>query len=408
MRRTDAIISYETVHYNDATSKEADRFRLAIQHFQEAETPVLLSLSGLNVVQSVVFTFGIVMIVILSAYQISKNRQKVGVFISIVTYMTQLKAPLEYFGTFFNHIQNNLIDAERMLELVGSPSPIKLRALTQRSTQFTHQPQITDKFNACRLPRLKGDVEFHNVTFSYQGQRSALKDVSFRVPTNTHTALVGDSGGGKSTCLKLLFRFYDVSSGSIRVDGNDIRDVTQSSLRSQIGVVPQDTILFNETILYNLLYANSEANMEEVTAACKEANIHDRIIGFPKGYETIVGERGLRLSGGEKQRVAIARALLRNPRIMLLDEATSSLDSQTERGIQRALVSAAKERTTITIAHRLSTITGANQILVLREGSIVERGTHESLLALGKTYYRMWQKQTLHGDDEDLRPFEES
>lgn len=225
--------------------------------------------------------------------------------------------------------------------------------------------------------------------------------MSFVVAPNTHTALVGDSGGGKSTCLKLLFRFYDVSSGSVKVDGYDVRRVTQRSLRQQIGVVPQDTILFNETIVYNLRYAKPEATVDEIEDACKAANIHDRILGFPNGYLTMVGERGLRLSGGEKQRIAIARVLLRNPRIMLLDEATASLDSRTERDIQKSLISAAKGRTTITIAHRLSTITSADQILVLREGSIIERGTHEGLLAQRGHYFQMWQKQITAKDDED-------
>lgn len=279
--------------------------------------------------------------------------------------------------------------------------------------KFNEKPAIVDAEDAQDIPYSDGNISFEDVCFAYDQRKPALNKVSFAVKPGTSTAIVGESGSGKSTCLKLLFRFYDISSGSIRIDGKDIRDLKVAEYRKHISVVPQDTILFNSSILYNLQYANPHASMEDIYAACRAASIHDRIMSFPEGYETKVGERGLRLSGGEKQRVrkslskslvstltnqkfklAIARALVKNPRIMLLDEATASLDSHTEKQIQGALEVATRGRTTITIAHRLSTITKCDQIIVLENGSIIEQGTHEELLQLNGKYSDMWEKQT--------------
>ncbi|KAJ4357163.1 uncharacterized protein N0V89_001738 [Didymosphaeria variabile] len=290
-------------------------------------------------------------------------------FVSILAYFTQLQAPLQFFGSFYNQVQNNLIDAERMLAL-----------------------------NAKEIMRCDGRITFSNVSFAYHQRKPAINNVSFTVEPGTKTAIIGESGSGKSTCLKLLFRFYDVSSGSIQVDGHDIRSLKMLSYRRHIAVVPQETILFNASILYNLQYAKPDAALEEIYEACKAASIHDRITEFPEGYDTKVGERGLRLSGGERQRIAIARALLKDPQMILLDEATASLDSHTEKQIQGALEYATNGRTTMTIAHRLSTITDADQILVFHHGEIVERGTHEELIRKHGRYYDMWEKQTKKQD----------
>ncbi|KAF3483155.1 heavy metal tolerance protein [Arthroderma uncinatum] len=374
--KTDALMSYETVHHNSAVPNELSRFNGLIKSFQGAEYFVFFSLNMLNVTQNLLFTAGVAIVCLLCAYQISADMQKVSMFVTLITYLAQLQAPLNFFGSFYTQVQNNLIDAERMLAL------------------FKEKPLIQDADDAMPLNYCKGRVEFKNVNFAYDERRPALRDVSFVVESGTSTAIVGESGSGKSTILKLLFRFYDVAGGSVHIDQMDLRDMTVASLRSHLGVVPQDAILFNDTILYNLLYARPTATMEQVYEACRAASIHDRIMSFPDGYETKVGERGLRLSGGEKQRITIARTFLRSPQILLLDEATASLDSQTERQIQGALESIAKGRTSITIAHRLSTITKADQIIVLHQGRVVERGTHTELLSANGMYSQMWEKQT--------------
>ncbi|KAF2264633.1 ABC heavy metal transporter [Lojkania enalia] len=378
--KMDTMLSYETVHHNNAVPTEVERFGDHVTAFQKAEFSVLFSLNALNITQNMILTLGVLLVVLLSAFQISVGAHTVAMFVSILAYFTQLQAPLQFFGSFYNQVQNNLIDAERMLDL------------------FKLKPTIIDSQTAEELDSCAGEISFDNVTFSYGYVKPALSDVSFCVPIGTSTAIVGESGSGKSTCLKLLFRFYDVASGSIRIDGRDIRDFRIASYRSHFGVVPQDTILFNSSIRYNLQYARLDAREDEIYAACRAASIHDKILSFPRGYDTIVGERGLRLSGGEKQRIAIARAILKNPQIILLDEATASLDTHTEKQIQAALETATKGRTTITVAHRLSTITKHNQILVFHEGSIVERGRHEDLLELGGRYKEMWEKQTRIGD----------
>ncbi|EFR00290.1 heavy metal tolerance protein [Nannizzia gypsea CBS 118893] len=384
--KTDALMSYETVHHNSAVPNELSRFNGLIKSFQGAEYFVFFSLNMLNATQNLLFTAGVAIVCLLCAYQISADMQKVAMFVTLITYLAQLQAPLNFFGSFYTQVQNNLIDAERMLAL------------------FKEKPLVTDGENAMPLNYCTGKVEFKNINFAYDERRPALRDVSFVVEPGTSTAIVGESGSGKSTILKLLFRFYDVAGGSVKVDGMDVRDMTIASLRSHLGVVPQDAILFNDTVLYNLLYARPEATMEQVYEACRAASIHDRIMSFPDGYETKVGERGLRLSGGEKQRITIARTFLRSPQILLLDEATASLDSQTERQIQGALEKIAKGRTSITIAHRLSTITKADQIIVLHQGRVVEKGTHTELLSANGMYSQMWEKQTkakVKADSED-------
>ncbi|KAK8013420.1 hypothetical protein PG991_009013 [Apiospora marii] len=381
--KTDALISYETVHHNGAIGAEMTRFRKLMAFFQGAEYKVFFSLNLLNAVQNIVFTIGILILCYLDAFQISQSRQKVARFVTLLTYLAQLQAPLSFFGSFYTQVQNNLVDAERMLDW-----------------QFDEQPTIVDKPGSKPLVRCQGHIRFQDVDFAYDARKPALRGVSFEVAPGTATAIVGESGSGKSTILKLLFRFYDVDKGSIKIDAVDSRDITVEDLRRHFGIVPQDTVLFNDTLMYNIMYAKPEATEEEVYAACRAANIHDKILSFPEGYETSVGERGLKLSGGEKQRVSIARTFLRSPQILLLDEATASLDSQTERQIQEALELVSKGRTTITIAHRLSTIIKSDQIVVLHEGRVVEKGTHAQLIAQQGKYLEMWNKQIQADEDE--------
>ncbi|KAJ5808614.1 hypothetical protein N7474_009883 [Penicillium riverlandense] len=373
--KNDSMVSYETVKYFNAEQYEFDRYRGAVSDYQKAEYHVLFSLTLLNTCQNTVFMFGLLITCFIAAYQVSTGQQPVGRFVALLTYMAQLQGPLNFFGTFYRSIQSALINAERMLEL------------------FREQPSVVDKPRAAPLAVCKGDINFDNVQFSYDARKTALNGLGFQCKPGTTTALVGESGGGKSTVFRLLFRFYNPEKGCIRIDGHDVQDLTIDSVRSHIGVVPQDTVLFNETLMYNLKYANPEATDEDVYEACRAASIHDKILTFPDGYSTKVGERGLRLSGGEKQRVAIARTILKNPRIILLDEATAALDTETEEQIQKALASLAHGRTMLVIAHRLSTITTADRILVLHGGRVVESGTHEELLALKGSYSGMWRKQ---------------
>ncbi|TRX95056.1 hypothetical protein FHL15_004141 [Xylaria flabelliformis] len=385
---TDAIMAYETVQHNCAVPAETEKYKGHVITYQKAERLVQLSLNFLNLIQSSVFTIGVAMIVVVSAYKIAHGQQSVSDFVSLITYFAQLQAPLNFFGTFYTMLQNNLIEAERMLEL------------------FNETSGVVEKPDAKDLPSAQGEIKFNNVTFSYQDKEPVLHGINFTVAPGTKTALVGESGSGKSTCLKLLFRFYDVADGSITVDGHDVRDLKINGLRKHIGVVPQDTVLFNATIMYNLLYADPKATEADVYEACKAANIHERIMAFPDRYNTKVGERGLKLSGGERQRIAIARAILKNARMLLLDEATASLDSHTERQIQEALERVTAGRTTVTIAHRLSTIVDSDQIIVLHKGKVVERGTHSELLELKGSYHAMWEKQTAtdkkRSEKEDL------
>ncbi|KAL8735325.1 MAG: hypothetical protein Q9166_000870 [cf. Caloplaca sp. 2 TL-2023] len=373
--KNDSMMSYETVKYFNAEEYEFDRYRNAVKDYLKAEYQVLISLNVMNVSQNLVFTLGLMVTCFIAAYQVTTGQKKVGQFVTLLTYMAQLQGPLNFFGTFYRSIQSAMINSERMLEL------------------FKEKPTVVDEPDAQSLPSCQGEIRFNDVQFAYDPRKPALHGTSFRCAPGTTTALVGESGGGKSTVFRLLFRFYNITGGSIQVDGHDVKNLTIDSLRRHIGVVPQDTVLFNESLMYNLKYANPDATDEEVFAACRAASIHEKILGFPDGYHARVGERGLKLSGGEKQRVAIARTIIKDPRIILLDEATAALDSETEQHIQTALEKLSQGRTTLVIAHRLSTITTADQILVLHSGQVVECGTHEELLALRGRYASMWRKQ---------------
>jgi ABC-type transport system involved in Fe-S cluster assembly fused permease/ATPase subunit len=369
------MVSYETVKYFNAEAYEFNRYRDAVRKFQKAEYKVLFSLNLMNISQNMVFMLGLLVTCFIAAYQVTTGQMKVGKFVTLVQYMGQLQSPLNFFGTFYRMIQSAMINSERMLEL------------------FKEQPTVVDKEGAQELKSCQGDLRFNDVHFSYDNRKAALTGLDFRCTPGTTTAFVGESGGGKSTVFRLLYRFYNTTSGSVQVDGHDVEDLTIDSVRRHIGVVPQDTVLFNESLMYNLKYANPEATDEQVYEACRAASIHDKILTFPDKYETKVGERGLRLSGGEKQRVAIARTILKNPRIIMLDEATAALDTETEQHIQEAFTTLAQGRTMLIIAHRLSTITHADQILVLHRGKVAERGTHEELLEKNGHYAAMWKKQ---------------
>lgn len=366
---------YETVKYFNAEKYEFNRYRNAIVEFQLQEYIVAVSLNILNTAQNSCFMVGLLLTCFIAGYQVAIGQQNVGGFTSLLVYMSQLQAPLNFVGSFYRTIQQSLINAERMLEL------------------FKEQPTVTDSPEARPMGGCQGKIEFKDVGFSYDARKPALNGLSFECTPGTTTALVGESGGGKSTVFRILFRFYNPESGKVLIDGNDVQDVTIDSLRSFIGVVPQETLLFNETLMYNLKYARQSATDEEVYEACRTASIHDKIMAFPDKYESKVGERGLRLSGGEKQRVAIARTILKNPKIIMLDEATAALDTETEEHIQEALATLSTGRTTLVIAHRLSTITKADQIVVLSDGKVAERGTHDDLLAAGGRYSSMWRKQ---------------
>lgn len=369
------MVSYETVKYFNAESYEFQRYRNAVNKTQQAQWKVATTLNIMNISQNVVFTLGLMIVCFIAAYQVTSGQQNVGLFVLVLTYMAQLQAPLNFLGTFYRSIQQSMINAERMLEL------------------FKERPTVVDEPTAEELPSCQGEIRYNDVNFAYDPRKPALKGLSFRCAPGTTTALVGESGGGKSTVFRLLYRFYNLVGGSIQVDGHDVKDVTIDSLRRHIGVVPQDTVLFNESLMYNLKYANVNATDEQVFEACRAASIHDKILNFPDGYNSRVGERGLKLSGGEKQRVAIARTILKNPRIILLDEATAALDTETEQNIQTALDKLSQGRTTLVIAHRLSTITTADQILVLHAGKVAESGTHSELLKIKGRYANMWRKQ---------------
>lgn len=330
--KNDSLTSYETVKYFNAEDYEFDRYRQAVSAFQKMEYKVITSLNILNISQNMVFMAGLLATSFIAAYQVTKGDREVGDFVSLLTYMGQLQQPLNFFGSFYRSVQSAMISGERLLEL------------------FKEQPSVVDDSSAVTMPTCEGQIRFQNVKFSYDKRKPALEDLTFTCQPGTTTAFVGESGGGKSTVFRLLFRFYNAQDGSIQLDGSDINNITIDSLRRHIGVVPQDTVLFNETLMYNLKYANQNASDEEIFAACRAASIHDKILGFPDGYDTKVGERGLRLSGGEKQRVAIARTIIKNPRIIMLDEATAALDSDTEQNIQNALKALSEGRTMLVIA----------------------------------------------------------
>lgn len=373
--KNDSMVSYETVKYFNAEEYEFERYKKAVTTYQAAEYEVMTSLNLMNISQNAIFMLGLMITSFIAAYQVTTGALDVGGFVTLNAYMAQLQAPLNYFGTFYRMIQSAMINSERMLEL------------------FKEQPTVVDGPNVETLHSCEGNIRFKDVKFSYDGRKPALQGLDFECRPGQTTALVGESGGGKSTVFRLLFRFYNPEDGSIQVDGHDVESLSIDSVRRHIGVVPQDTVLFNETLMYNLKYANPDASDEQVYEACRAASIHDKIMAFPDRYETKVGDRGLRLSGGEKQRVAIARTILKGPRIILLDEATAALDTETEQHIQDAFDTLGQGRTMLIIAHRLSTIVRADQILVLHEGKVAESGPHEELLAKRGRYASMWKKQ---------------
>ena len=371
----DSLLNFETVKYFGAERREAARYDGAMERYVAAALKTSYSLAFLNFGQSLLITTGLVVLMVMAALGVERGDLTVGDFVMVNAYMIQITQPLNFLGTVYREIRQSLVDMAEMFDLLEQP------------------PEVSDRPGAKDLQVREGRVEFDDVHFGYEPERPILKGVSLVVNPGETVAIVGPSGSGKSTIGRLLFRFYDVTGGAIRIDGQDIRDVTQDSLHAAIGVVPQDTVLFNDTIYYNIAYGRPEASREEVIAAAKAAKIHDFIASLPQGYDTTVGERGLKLSGGEKQRVGIARTLLKNPPILLLDEATSALDTQTERDIQDSLREMGQGRTVITIAHRLSTIADADEIVVLEDGVIVERGRHEELLGRGGRYAAMWQRQ---------------
>uniref|UniRef100_A0A671WPM4 ATP-binding cassette sub-family B member 6 n=1 Tax=Sparus aurata TaxID=8175 RepID=A0A671WPM4_SPAAU len=381
-KAVDSLLNFETVKYYNAENYEVGRFEDAILKYQESEWKTQASLAFLNQTQNLIIGSGLLAGSLLCAYFVTEGRFQVGDFVLFGTYIIQLYTPLNWFGTYYRMIQNSFIDMESMFKL------------------FEEDEEVKDEVNAGNLLYKLGKLEFENVYFSYTNGKEILNDVSFTVLPGQTLALVGPSGSGKSTIVRLIFRFYDVQGGCIRIDGQDISKVKQVSLRAHIGVVPQDTVLFNDTIQNNIRYGRISASDQEVEEAAIAADIHDKIMTFPEGYDTQVGERGLKLSGGEKQRVAIARTILKAPQIILLDEATSALDTQTERNIQASLAKVCSNRTTVVVAHRLSTIIGADQILVISDGRIAERGRHDELLLKGGLYADMWMNQQQAQDSD--------
>ncbi|HEX3954738.1 MAG TPA: ABC transporter ATP-binding protein/permease [Stellaceae bacterium] len=371
----DSLLNYETVKYFANESYEAERYDGALRAYEHAAVKSETTLAALNVGQGIIIATGLVGVMILAADGVAGGRMTVGDFVLVNTYLIQLYTPLNFLGVVYRNIKQSLTDLEQMMSLLKV------------------EPEIEDRPAAPALAVTSGALAFRHVDFYYDERRPILGDVDFALPPGATFAIVGPSGAGKSTMARLLFRFYDVQSGAIEIDGQDIRDVSQDSLRRSIGVVPQDTVLFNDTIYHNIAYGRPDASRAEIEHAAELARIHDFIASLPDGYDTMVGERGLKLSGGEKQRVAIARVVLKAPKILIFDEATSALDTKTEREIQTSLAEVATDRTTLVIAHRLSTVVDADQILVLEGGRIVERGHHRELLARGGVYATMWARQ---------------
>jgi len=375
----DSLLNFETVKYFGNEAFEASRYDENLLRYQSAAVKSQKTLAVLNLGQQIIIAVGLMLILWRATVGVVNGTMTLGDLVLVNTLMIQLYIPLNFLGVIYREIKQSLTDMDRMFSLLN----------TDKEIADSPDAKTLQIENHDRGP----DVRFEHVSFHYDAKREILRDVSFNIPAGTITAVVGQSGAGKSTLARLLFRFYDVQSGKILIDGQNIQDVTQASLRKAIGIVPQDTVLFNDTIGYNIAYGNPSATMEEVQEAARAAQIDGFIKRLPEGYDTQVGERGLKLSGGEKQRVAIARTLLKKPAMLIFDEATSALDSKTERAFQEELLSLAKNRTTLIIAHRLSTIIHADQILVMDHGQIVEHGTHEELLAVNGKYAEMWQMQ---------------
>ena len=371
----DALLNFETVKYFGAESREASRYDSAMAGYVGAALRTSYSLAALNFGQALIVGAGLVGVMAMAAAGVSAGRLTTGDFVMVNAYMIQITVPLGFLGTVYREIRQSLVDMGQMFALLEQPA------------------EVEDAHDARPLQVRGGEIVFDDVSFSYGDDRKILDHLSFTIPPGRTLALVGASGGGKSTVGRLLFRFYDVGGGAIRIDGQDLREVTQESLHAAIGVVPQDTVLFNDTIRYNIAYGRPDASVAEIEAAARAASIHDFIASLPEGYDTQVGERGLKLSGGEKQRVGIARTLLKDPPILLLDEATSALDTETEVGIQNELRAMGRGRTVLVIAHRLTTVVDADEIAVLEAGRIVERGSHAVLLARGGRYAQLWHRQ---------------
>ena len=374
-KAVDSLLNYETVKYFGNEELEAKRFDAAMARYVKAAVRTYTSLGVLNTGQAIIFTIGTVLCMLLAARDVTRGTLTVGDFVMINAILMQLYVPLNFMGMVYREIKQGLIDIETMFALLHEPA------------------EIVDRPGAKTLRVRKGEIKFENVSFAYDPERPILKNVSFEVPAGKMVAIVGPSGAGKSTISRILFRFYEISRGKVLIDGQNIRDVTQASLRAAIGMVPQDTVLFNDTIEYNIRYGKPDASSAEVRQAARLAQIHEFIVTLPQGYDSLVGERGLKLSGGEKQRVAIARTILKSPPILMLDEATSALDSHTEKEIQDALERVAENRTSLVIAHRLSTVVHADNVIVLDHGEIVEHGTHLELLAKGGLYASLWARQ---------------
>ena len=374
-KAVDSLLNYETVKYFGNELHEANRFDHALQAYEKAAVRSQVSLSALNVGQGTIIAIGLIAVMSMTAQGVADGSMTVGDLVLVNTFLIQLYMPLNFLGFVYRQIRQSLTDMEQMFSL--------LRV----------EREVADTEGAPALVVNGGDVQFDAVDFGYDARRPILQGVSFTIPAGKTLAVVGSSGAGKSTLSRLLYRFYDVTDGAIRIDGQDIRAVSQSSLRKIIGIVPQDTVLFNDTIYYNILYGRPEATPAEVEEAARLARIHDFILSLPDGYQSKVGERGLKLSGGEKQRVAIARVILKRARLLIFDEATSALDTKTEKQIQESLDQVSENRTTLIIAHRLSTVIGADEILVLDKGQVAERGSHAELLARNGRYARMWQQQ---------------
>ena len=379
-RAMDSLMNYETVKYFSNENHEINRYRKTMKDWEEAAVKSQSTMSLLNFGQGAIIAFGVMMVMIYAAQGVASNELTLGDLVLINTMMLQLFLPLNFLGIIYRSLKYALADMDMVVKLLN------------------RKPEIQDRANAeaCRFD--SASIEFKNVDFHYQEQRQVLRNLNFKIPEGQKLAIVGPSGSGKSTIARLLFRFYEATSGKVAINGKDINSMTQSSLRGMIGMVPQDTVLFNDSLFYNIQYARPDATEEEVYEAARLADIHDFISSLPESYNTIVGERGLKLSGGEKQRVAIARVILKNPPVLVFDEATSSLDSQSEKNILTALNRIAENKTTLVIAHRLSTIIDSDQILVVKEGQIVEQGAHDHLLRQKGLYQQMWklqQKQSL-------------